>query len=198
MVHRDPSPGNILIGQAGTGEYIAKITDFGLATVAQETGMELADESDASPVSLAKERENRFATLDELLAQLTALYEQLFAHPPKPLAALASFRRAIQLNPSDASAYFNTGALYYNRGQKGKALPYFEKAAQFGDSQAAQIVERIRRELGMAPQENQSQQAFDAFAGAKTLDEMIGAVRQYNNFMIEAYFMILVADVIQK
>ena len=46
---------------------------------------------------------------------------------------------------------FNTGGLYYKRGQKHEALPYFEKVAQLGDSQAPLIVEHIKQELGMAP-----------------------------------------------
>jgi len=228
IVHRDLKPENILIAQ----RRLAKITDFGLATIVQRANLTTADaQSDTgerqsllnangmvgtpsymapeqwrnepldnradiysigcilyelltgqrpfiattltdlrnqhltTPVPsltkyknlptkldtimaycLAKRREERFTTVNELLEELSSIYQQQFSEPPRAIdstgpftnldycnraitfmklkrydEALADFAQAIQLNPTFSLAYYGRGTLYKN-------LHYFERA----------------------------------------------------------------------
>jgi serine/threonine protein kinase len=86
---------------------------------------------------LAKRKEERFATVDDLLQALSQIYQREFAQPPRNIAvrgefttvdynnrgytyytlrryedALADYNRAIALEPNSAKAYANRGVVY--------------------------------------------------------------------------------------
>lgn len=62
--------------------------------------------------------------------------------------ASSDFSRAIELNPNFAEAHFNLGAALINTEQVAQAMPYFEKAAQLGLTQANQILNQFRQRQG--------------------------------------------------
>lgn len=61
--------------------------------------------------------------------------------------ALVDFHQAARQNPQYAMAYFNAGANLANRDLLRESLPYFEKAAQLGLTQAAQAANQVREAL---------------------------------------------------
>jgi tetratricopeptide (TPR) repeat protein len=61
--------------------------------------------------------------------------------------ALADFTRAIELDPDQAQAHLHIGVLLIIRGALRGALPYLEKAAQYGLQQGAQLAEQVRERL---------------------------------------------------
>jgi len=63
--------------------------------------------------------------------------------------ALRDYGRAIELDPNDAQAYSDLGALLGNQGKLREALPYFEKAAQLGHPQGAQYAAQVRQMLSI-------------------------------------------------
>lgn len=61
--------------------------------------------------------------------------------------ALLDHLQAVKLNPDNIDFNFNVGAVYNNLGKLQEALPYFEKAAQLGDLEAAEAVNNIKQKL---------------------------------------------------
>ncbi|MCB0165310.1 MAG: tetratricopeptide repeat protein, partial [Anaerolineae bacterium] len=98
--------------------------------------------------------------------------------------------RAIELDPTFAQAYFNIGALLGNQGLLQEALPYFERAAQLGESTGAQYAAQVRQMLGEAAPEAQvdpTQAALEAFAQAQSAAEMQQVAARYP-FLLEPDF----------
>jgi tetratricopeptide (TPR) repeat protein len=110
---------------------------------------------------LAKRRENRFATVEDLLQQLDSIYQQQFAELPKstPItaeftvadygnrgftyhnlkqydAALADYNRAIQLDPNEALAFNNRGMTYAALQRHEEALADYSRAIKLEPTEA--------------------------------------------------------------
>jgi tetratricopeptide (TPR) repeat protein len=64
--------------------------------------------------------------------------------------AKAAFQRAIQQNPSFASAWYNLGVLFNDLGQKEEALYCFERAEAFKSPGDTQITLKLRS-IGILP-----------------------------------------------
>ena len=104
---------------------------------------------------LAKRREERFTTMDDLLQQLSVIYRREFAESPKvtPIGdeftasdynnrgiayhnlkryqeALTDLNRAIQVDPNFANAYASRGNTYVDLQRYDKALADFQRAIQ--------------------------------------------------------------------
>jgi eukaryotic-like serine/threonine-protein kinase len=105
--------------------------------------------------------------------------------------ALADYSRAIDVDPNDAYAYLSIGIILGKQGKPKQALPYFEKAAQLGDTQGAELAAQFRKLLGVVPTPPRElvQQAFVAFQQAGSPDDMAQAVVQYT-FMTDDEFII--------
>jgi uncharacterized protein YecA (UPF0149 family) len=61
--------------------------------------------------------------------------------------ALSDYIQAVRLKPDNVDFNFNVGAVYSNLGRLQEAMPYFEKAAKRGDTEAAKSVGYIRQKL---------------------------------------------------
>jgi tetratricopeptide (TPR) repeat protein len=110
---------------------------------------------------LAKRREERFATADDLMRRLALIYQEQFGEPPKTLStgedftaedhlnrgityfrlkryddALADFEQAVRLEPSQSSAYAYRGQAYAALQRHGEALADQDKAIWLDPSNA--------------------------------------------------------------
>jgi serine/threonine protein kinase len=110
---------------------------------------------------LAKNPDNRFPDVKNLLQELTQIYQQQFSHSPKILFmdqalsvsdlvnrgitygnleryddALADFNRAIELDPSSAMAYVNRGYAYAQLQRYDEALKDYTYAIQLDPTEA--------------------------------------------------------------
>ena len=116
---------------------------------------------------LAKRREQRFATVDDLLQELSSIYYQHFSEPARAILtsgkftaidysnrgntyrnllehdkALADYDRAIQLDPTDAEAYRGRGIVYYTLQQYKKALDDYNRAIELDPINAQSYTNR--------------------------------------------------------
>jgi Tfp pilus assembly protein PilF len=62
--------------------------------------------------------------------------------------ALHDYAAVVEMNPTDSTALNNIGALLANLGRLYDALPFFDRAANLGNSDARQAADRIRRQHG--------------------------------------------------
>ncbi len=116
---------------------------------------------------LAKHPEERFATVNNLLQELTAIYHHTFDEFPKPLSfrkqfseidfnnrgstyarlqcykeALADFNRALELHPQYAIAYSNRGNIYFQIEQYEEALRDYAHALAIDPADALTYAHR--------------------------------------------------------
>ncbi len=117
----------------------------------------------------------------------------------QPEAALADFGRALKADPNFAPGYGGVGAILGNQGKFREALPYFEQAAQLGDSLGAQYAAQVRQTLGLesTPQVNPAQAAFEAFQQAASPAAMRQAVAQFS-FMTQLDFIATTEQIIAQ
>jgi len=108
---------------------------------------------------LAKQRSDRFTSVDELLNNLVLLYKELFSELPKPRSSQSSFNamdfanrgyayinlqkynlalddcnQAINLDPQLAQGYGNLGLVYVNTEDYSKAISSLSRAIELDDS----------------------------------------------------------------
>jgi serine/threonine protein kinase len=116
---------------------------------------------------LAKQLDERFASVDDLHQALSRLYEQCFAQPPRSISvideftatdyynrgltynqlqcypeALTDFTQAIQLHPTDAEAYLSRGAIYTKLDRQEEAIADYTQAIQLDPTQVKAYVNR--------------------------------------------------------
>lgn len=102
--------------------------------------------------------------------------------------AIAYFLHVIQLEPKNTKAYIIIGELFKEIGDLQQALSYFNKAAQLGDSKAAQLGIQVMKEMGFSTSElNLLKAALDAFWQAGSIDEMRSIVERFS-FMNDPEF----------
>jgi len=111
--------------------------------------------------------------------------------------AFADYTYAIQLNPYFAQAYHNIGLLLAKSGGFTESLPYFERAAQLGWSEALQAIALIHQALGSSPAPTPAQAAFNTFQMANTLPEMRAAISRYP-MLTTPTFIVQIEQVIQQ
>jgi serine/threonine protein kinase len=140
---------------------------------------------------LAKRCEDRFASAGELLEQLTLLYQQEFAEPPKAAPpgseftaidynnrgatyadlqlydeALADYEQTIRLDPEFAQVYSNRGATYHKSRHYEEALSDYERALQLDPTLAP-----VYNNRGATSYELQRhEEALTAYSSAIRLD----------------------------
>ena len=89
IVHRDIKPSNILLSQRGEARLLAKLTDFGLAQLAAESGRSVGRGAHhpGTPLYMAPEQESGFGYLApaaDIYALALTLGEMLAGRPVKP------------------------------------------------------------------------------------------------------------------
>lgn len=112
--------------------------------------------------------------------------------------AIYDCERSIELDPTYVMAYLGIGTMLKKRGELAKALPYFEKAAQLGNSRGAQLAGQIKQELeSRTLQTELPRLAFEVFQQAKSVDDMQKAVAEYP-FMCQGDFIAAMEQVIAQ
>jgi len=153
--------GQRLFTASSDQEYKNLHLELPIPKVAQNQGLPLIVDTILGKC-LAKNRSDRFETIDELLNNLSILYREMFLEFPRPSLpqkdfkafdfinrgyaytnlkrydlALSDLNQAIQLNPNLAQAYGNSGIVFVEIGDYSSAIDSFTKAIEIDNSNAS-------------------------------------------------------------
>ena len=105
-------------------------------------------------------------------------------------SAEKDLKKAIELKPNLAAAYYNLGAILAQQGKLHEAVPYLDTALRLGLDKARSLALRARQQLFLQAQEEGTiQNAIEAFLDATSPKELEALVTEKYPFMILPEFM---------